>query len=278
MFGFEVEWFIFFVAFFIILSITVFLHKYSPLLVLSWISFLGYGHYFSMHNVMRQWIAVAIVLFALPLIFKRKLLFFSVAVGVAMGFHLSAVVCLPIYFLYGRNFNSLLVFLLWCVSLIFVLQPGLIFKILELSSNFVPSAYAKYLSDSRLESFGGIGLGGRVLFLQVIFLGLLVFYSKIRNAGLSFFEGDQCRFLVVMGLFSILIFNVFSNIGLVSRVILYVTAFFPVSVPFVVFLFKGWGRVIVSYLLGALFILLYIRGILTNSNGVFPYETFIGYG
>jgi len=71
------------------------------------------ANFFVSLNVIAQYIAVAICLFACSLAEKRKLAWFYVLIAIAVSFHYSAIVFLPVYFLPKLKIRPR-----WCVLLV----------------------------------------------------------------------------------------------------------------------------------------------------------------
>lgn len=65
-----------------------------------------FGYFATGFNVARQMIAVAICFYGLKFIFTNKLLPFILTTIIALGFHSSAIIVLPIWFLWDHKNNS----------------------------------------------------------------------------------------------------------------------------------------------------------------------------
>lgn len=95
----------FITAFFIAGAYFLALRKYSPNFVLGVLLFYT-GSYFSANNITRQYIAIAISLFGIKYIIDNKPWNFFLCVLLALGFHASAVVVIPLYFLSKNKFTK----------------------------------------------------------------------------------------------------------------------------------------------------------------------------
>ena len=76
------------------------IRKYSPLIALSILLYIM-GPYVQSIYVLRQHIAMSILLFTYPFIINRQLYKFLIVVLLAFSIHQSAIVFLPVYFIYG---------------------------------------------------------------------------------------------------------------------------------------------------------------------------------
>ncbi len=92
-------------SFFIIGAFFHAFRKYTTDRFLAVVLFYCIGGYFTAHNITRQFIAIGIVLFSLKYIMERKLIPFLLTVMLACGFHISAAVMIPLYFLSNVRFN-----------------------------------------------------------------------------------------------------------------------------------------------------------------------------
>lgn len=74
------------------------IRKYSPNVALSVLIFVIGGFYFTSFNAVREWMAIALFLNAIPYIEKRDPKRYVLLVGLAACFHASALLYLPLYF------------------------------------------------------------------------------------------------------------------------------------------------------------------------------------
>lgn len=143
---------------------------------------LYYGIYlviFDIH-IIRQGIAIAIVLYSWKFVMEKKPAKFFLMVVLAMGFHTSAIVTFPIYFLRNKIFSLKLKILLLILSVIFLIN-FVVFKeqIFSLLA-FIPlfERYATVYLDPEFSSTEFLSFGF-VLNLAVFFI--MTFYIKYRN-------------------------------------------------------------------------------------------------
>lgn len=93
-------------AAFCMISISRFIYKYSEKPWLSYMIFVSLGLYEYMFGILRQTLALCIVLYAISAIEKRKLVKFLIIVFVAFTIHRTAILFLPLYFIYELKWNK----------------------------------------------------------------------------------------------------------------------------------------------------------------------------
>lgn len=133
-----------------LLSIYIFIYKYSKNPWLSVFIFSTIGGIFQMMTFLRQYLALSILLFTIPLIIKRKFLPFALLVCIASTFHKTSILFFLIYFLSCIKINA--VFLtLYTVGL------GGLFLVTDYIIPFVINRfYSNYLEMTQwLEETGG---------------------------------------------------------------------------------------------------------------------------
>lgn len=108
--------FIFITSVIINVLIVCFFAKYARPFWFAVFMYICGGFYFTSMNVVRQYVAVAIILWCYPLAQERKLLKYIMVTFLAAGFHMSALIMLPLYFVFRKKIDiSLLVVLVLSV-------------------------------------------------------------------------------------------------------------------------------------------------------------------
>ena len=77
-------------------------------------------HFFGSLNLMRNFVALAIFLYAFKYIRQRKLLPFTIYMFIAFAFHKSVIILYPLYFIYQFKMSrkmAIIIFILTCISL-----------------------------------------------------------------------------------------------------------------------------------------------------------------
>lgn len=96
--------------FFLASLVTIFLYtntikKYSNVFLISMCLYLFVGSWHGSFNAVRQYLAAAVLFAGHRFIFEKKLFKYILVVLVAMAFHRTAIIMLPIYFLVGKRFT-----------------------------------------------------------------------------------------------------------------------------------------------------------------------------
>ncbi|KRN88438.1 EpsG family protein [Ligilactobacillus ceti] len=119
--GFDFHSFLIIVAGICITSITIFIYKYSDNVMLSYIIYLGIGGYIYCFSILRQSLALAIVLLSVTYILDEKYYRAMMFIILAVTFHITAILFIPLLIL--RKFkitNKLYRIYLYVVVLIFL--------------------------------------------------------------------------------------------------------------------------------------------------------------
>ena len=136
-------------------------------------------------NGIRQETAGLIFLFASRYIAEKKFGKYLVCCIIACGFHISAIILIPIYPILrgGKDFFKniplqLCVFL--TVSMVAISGYDLIHRMMPLVGKFseLHYSFAVYYSVSNLERFSGLTIVGRSLYLFTIINIVIILYSK----------------------------------------------------------------------------------------------------
>lgn len=188
-------------------GVFIFIRKYSPNLVMSLLLFVLLYYYCSSLNIMRQFIALGVVLIAYALFLNKDIKKFMLFICFASLFHYTAILLIPVYFLTKINLSSRLVYFLVFISFMlgFFLQDyiePIIVKMIWLSDGFGGMDYY-------LEQWGGV----RNLFSNLVinFIFLLTYYlSKDKNS-----------ILLLLYFLSILLSNMFGAMGQANRFFIY---------------------------------------------------------
>ena len=124
-------------------GICYFLKKYSLNLIYSVWLFLFLGYFDQTFNLLRQYFALAILLYSYKYIEKRFFKKFIIFVLIAMLFHTSAIVFIIAYFTYNLKIKNNRRFILIYFILCFIcfISSSLLYKILELTP------YGEYLTS-----------------------------------------------------------------------------------------------------------------------------------
>ncbi len=133
------------------------------------------GFFVTSLNIMRQYLALSLVVFSLPFVFEKRFKPFILCVLLASMFHLSALISIPIYFLWTKKGRVtpplILIVILFAIFLISIN----IDKVLE-SSFFTDSDTAilnRYSNYTELD-----GAKNRDFYLNLFVMIIILFASK----------------------------------------------------------------------------------------------------
>ena len=126
--------------------------------------------YFISMNEIRQSLAIAIFLYAFKYICQRKPLHYFLLIALATSIHLSALVFIPVYFLYGRKINIKVMALIFVGLIIFLpLLNKLAVAVIEITK------YSWYFGS--VHDIHKFFLRGVVFGIVVVGLYLYYFYA-----------------------------------------------------------------------------------------------------
>ena len=214
----------------VIIYVTLFFlsQKYSPAPIMSILIF-----YCSMMGTLgcnRQFVAMTICIGSLYFIFRRKLLLFLLTITLAASFHITSLIFIPAYFLYGKSVSS---------RSIMVFVVGAFLMSLTKIVNKIP--FVEYLAmidsvtsgSTNLQSYfdsytGNVSFIGSLKRILFIFFALQV-RNKINNPNYAFF-----LFLYAVGTIIYLLFNGSVLQIVAGRGAAYYNVFECIVIPFVV--------------------------------------------
>lgn len=144
------------------LSFILFIYKYSEYFTFSLFLYITSGMFFSSMNIMRQYLAMAIILFGFKYVISKDIKKFCIYVVIGFLFHKSAIIALFFYFVLNSSIlDKHKLFSFFIIILVMVSFQS----ILDLFAN---SAYGNYVEDFAEKGYGtGI--------IRIIFFSILYF-------------------------------------------------------------------------------------------------------
>lgn len=103
--GFSDQWLFFLLSAFLVLSIAWISYKNSVNIDMSIYLFVALYFYFASFNIIRQFIAIPIILLAFEYLCQKDFVKYFACVILASLFHYSALIMLPVYFLVSHQFS-----------------------------------------------------------------------------------------------------------------------------------------------------------------------------
>jgi len=243
------------------------IYRYSPSLPLSLATLYGVGPFFFLYSGIRQGIAIVLVFYSIKFVAQQKIIKFITTIIIAVGFHYSAIVFLPVYFLPKIHLKPIVLGIMWLISLIFIFDRNIAFLMLQEMLFFIPKTYIWAMSNPDLVGTeGNTGLGIRLIFTQLICLFLCCSYNKI--------ETNEHKLILLFCTLGIIFSNIFFHAGFVNRIAFYFDVFLILSLPIAVhYMFKRANRAIVTFSLYCCCALFFARSLTTGLYDVLPYHT-----
>lgn len=162
-------------------------------------------YFFEDSGQIRQGMGVAICVFSFKYIKERNLPMFILMMYIALGFHKTAVVFFPAYWIVRIPMNSTRILVVIVIAIL--LSPFEIFRIFgsiveSVGSQDVSDGYAGYVDDSQFGQSVTFGLSDIV---KIFFIYVIVRYDKDACKEVYYYE--YMRNLAVFGLFLYYIFR-----------------------------------------------------------------------
>lgn len=174
-------------------------------------------------NGMRQCIAVGIFILGSLFITDRKLLLFCIFMGVALLFHYSCIVLLPLYFVINKKLYNSTYTIIYTVSFIFCfIDPSTYIKpIAELIS-----VLGRDFTDHTSSTTKGLSLYG---FIYNSSVNIFIYYAMIKSKAFDKYPVyANCTFI------GLVLKNMSFNMPIVGRIIMYFGWFPYLLIPLMI--------------------------------------------
>lgn len=188
----------FFATLFLLFALNRFYTRNSsyPILLITLFTFLFFNSILMAQ--IRQSIALAIILLGSPYIFERDLPKFTLIIVLASMFHITSIVALLLYFLYGKSNKAVLMFILLCTQF-FIFCPNIIIETINFISCVLPDRLERLVhvyTSSLYARRSEYGIG--VLYFVSLALCFFVIYSAIIKDGYNGFFLNALVFSYVL--------------------------------------------------------------------------------
>lgn len=251
-------------------SYSRFIWKYSKMPWLSLLLFflLTFG---STVNIMRQMLAISILLWSVDFVIQKKPLLFVATIALATLFHNTAFLFAPIWLLSKLQLNRRTALLMTVIALtMYVGFAGL----LNYAFGYL-SMYEYYSEGKYFE--GEVRLASMIQLL--ISLGVSVFgylaYQRNNNVQWKLSdEGMSYKLLLLMQFIATVIFFLCLRVNLLDRIALYYSTFSIINIANAISLYPNYRRKSLAMTV-LIFLLVYNSTIMTlrpEWNRVYPYE------
>lgn len=230
-----------------------------------------YAYFLFIDNPMRNLIAVGIFLSARPFLLKRRFWPYLGLTLLAVSFHFSAIIMLVLYAFGNKSYSSRNILVIYIALNLLLLEPKLIYMILDLLFSKLP------LVGNKIEAYSnkldGDGGGKLISFGMIIHNIFFILFMLCRKRIEEIPHGKT------IFLYSIL-FLVFFRLGLTITVMgrfqLYLAVFYCTSIGCLI---KGFSKR--SYWLYSLYVLLVsvlpCISYLVKDNRYIPYTNYLFY-
>jgi len=262
-------WLVFLIFSFIINYFTLkTLKDNSKNYLLSTIIIFGTGFIFFQTNGIRQAIAIACIFYGSKYIISsdlKKYLFFCT---LGLGFHLTAYIMIPFYWLAKIKFKKIILLLGVLISLILFINPLILEKFTEALLNLITiPRYQNYIKKA-LANSGGIDSGYRVIFEALISIIIIIFTPQ------KIFDKLQGRIYINFFVFSNISKLLFSRFWALGRISFYFTVFQSLFFPYFIYNIpvNKKSKVLLIILTIIYFSFWTFWAIKGNSHDIIPYQ------
>lgn len=248
----------------IIFSFSYFIKKYSKIPWLSFYLFITLGFFGGSFNILRQYLAMSILLYSIKYIKERNLFKFLLCLVLATSIHTTAAAFVILYPLYNIKVNNEYITVLTCVLIILGLTSEFIIKLV-----LDGTQYSKYLYEIGNGLGNGSG-GGMLMILITVFICMQLFKDSLKRVDAKYV--NLWLHMIIIAI----IFNILAlQLGIFERVMRYFIISMIIIIPNTIYSLKQkWLKSI-----GVIFVLLlttfyYFKIIMlsySSSGGIIPY-------
>lgn len=276
----KVDFWIFFITLKIIL-LTVFfsLYRWLKISVLSamLIFIPTIGLFLFVDNPMRNLIAYAIFAYSVRYIVSREFFKYLFFILIAVFFHNSAIIVLPVYFLYRKKFSTnVLICLYVLINILFASQSIVLFFI-KYFSYFLPIVGDRiilYLNsfawNSDLIEFKGVVFTFGLITKTFGFFVLLYFKERIIS------EFKYGKLVFVLSIIYLLLYRIGLTFPLITRITIFFDIFYVAAIVYILMLMRPMNSILIRLVI--CFYMLFSTFKLTTSSFKFvPYTNYIIY-
>lgn len=248
--------FLFLVAAIIYIPVFISIYRYSKVPIVSIFAYFGFGMFTYSLGLFRQFISISIALYGVKYVEKREFWKFVIIVIIAMFFHTTALVVLPVYFL-NKMHSKKLSLMLMPLELICLFMGR---KIILILISIFPK-YVGYLG-SKYDTSSGTYL--MLILINIIYFLAVYLYSC----------GCKITPFYINTLFLASLFQALGySMGIFGRITPYYYIYLLFLLPELIYCFEKNSRLIIGLVLIIALLLLTINNISGNKY-IVPYCTF----
>ena len=261
-FSLDPQWLFIVSSFLTIGIIYISIKKYSFNPALSVFLFSTMGFLSHSLNLTRQFIAIAIILYAFNYLVNQKFWKYAAAVGVAALFHQTALIMLPVYFLLRMKLKPAHYLVILIVSAIISLFQKTIINTLVVT--FYPQYYNKaFIGDTIISSY-------YIILCLCLMVSVVYLLTKKKISVLK--DSDR---VIINTIFLVTLSHIFFTwVPLSNRVSLYIDISLIIIIPnLLAHIESKTRRSILIFIITLYFLWAGYMSLQTNANGVLPYKS-----
>ena len=235
--------------------------KNSKRYELSVFLFITMYFYYNSFNQIRQYIAIAIMFYAIKYIFEKDFKKYAICAAIAFTFHQSSIIMIPFYFILQMDLSDKIVKIVLGLSVVGYL---ILDKVLLVVFSLIPR-YQKY-AQGELSSL--LTEGSNIVH-AIIILVLFIFVYKFKDKLVSI---DKRNNIYIN---AILFATAFQILGtktvLFSRIVYYFSIYAILLIPSIVDIFEGEDKQKAYLAIMAIYFVICNVLLLLNQSEVLPY-------
>ncbi|WP_195932060.1 EpsG family protein [Turicibacter sanguinis] len=256
--------YIFITSAFILLSFIIFIYKYSEMPYYSFFVFIGLNLFGTSMNLIRLYIACAIILFSIKYIYSKEAIKYFFVVFLASLFHSSALVMIIFYPLCQLKENTkFYIYSIMIFILSYIFGSKIIEILLKLGSSYY---YERYSSNL------GNGDGEVVLLFFIFILLSYLFFKNFNLINDRFKDTLWIKFLILcifLGIISL-------KLNIAARLMWYTKAGLIITIPNIIVNIKNIEfRFIYTIIVTIGILIIYFMLISSSFVGIVPYESWL---
>jgi len=217
-------------------------------------------------NILRQIAAMSILLYSIHYINKKAFIKYILLIFLAMSFHLTAIIFLPLYFLnwlYGtKKYKKLKIISFISILILMINFSSILYPIVSRINSL--SYYANsYLYSEREFEFG---LGVFLRALPFILPGI-IFWNEIKK------DKDMILYFNILIIGSITLFSAYGSVNYTERIAHYFLSALIIFIPYIYKVSSHLGKLYIGRIILLIIVLLWIWDfIYLGRNGTVPYN------
>lgn len=241
-------------------------YRSSPMPWMGLLILFGFGLPFFLTNVVRAAVAIGIVMLILPAVWRRQFVVWTLGILFAAGFHFTALLVWPLYWILHLAWPRILVLLGLAAAVILSTNRGVAVSFLQWVSVILPSEYAHY-PGKVLEYLVTYEYGFGYLIYNSLALLILIVWNRTQSEGR---ETLVFRNMAILGLgMAIGLYHFWG----VNRLAFFFIPALAIFLPWVIMrCVVTRDHIIWTVGLVILFSMMFAQGLLVGAHDAIPYH------